>query len=66
MSKARKIGIKSTFTPNAKADLRFRKNTYLRGMDRAYRCQYEIPEEKQHRKYERLKQQEAAAKVVQQ
>lgn len=33
MSKARKLGIKSTYIPNAKADMRFRKKGYQRGRE---------------------------------
>lgn len=37
MSKARKLGIKSNYIPNAKADRRFRKNFYQRGREIAER-----------------------------
>ena len=34
MSKPRKIGIKSTYIPNAKADMRHRKKVYQRGREK--------------------------------
>lgn len=55
MSKARKIGLKATFTPNKKADMRHRKKVYLRGIEKAYRSQYEIPQEKEDKELRRLK-----------
>lgn len=46
MSKARKLGIKSTYIPNAKADMRFHKKAYQRGREIAERD----PDEKRTRK----------------
>ena len=37
MSKARKLGIKSGYIPNAKADMRFRRKLYQRGREIAQR-----------------------------
>lgn len=37
MSKARKLGMKSSYIPNAKADMRFRKKGYRRGREIAER-----------------------------
>ena len=39
MSKPRKIGLKSTYIPNAKADMRRHKKVYQRGREKAFRCQ---------------------------
>lgn len=33
MSKARMLGIKSSYIPNAKADMRFKRNLYQRGRE---------------------------------
>lgn len=46
MSKPRKLGMKSSYIPNAKADMRRHKKVYQRNREKAFRCQYEIPEEK--------------------
>ena len=46
MSKPRKLGMKSTYIPNAKADMRLHKKVYQRGREKAFRCQYEIPVDK--------------------
>lgn len=37
MSKPRKFGIKSTYIPNAKADMRQHKKVYQRGREKAFR-----------------------------
>ena len=37
MSKARMLGIKSSYIPNAKADMRFKRNLYQRGREIAER-----------------------------
>ena len=37
MSKPRKIGLKSTYIPNAKADMRRHKKVYQRGREKAFR-----------------------------
>lgn len=34
MSKPRKLGMKSTYIPNAKADMRYRKKVYQRGREK--------------------------------
>lgn len=36
MSKPRKLGIKSTYSPNAKADMRRHKKVYQRGREKAF------------------------------
>ena len=36
MSKPRKFGIKSTYIPNAKADMRRHKKVYQRGREKAF------------------------------
>ena len=36
MSKPRKLGIKSTYVPNAKADMRHHKKVYQRGREKAF------------------------------
>ena len=41
MSKPRKLGMKSTYIPNAKADMRRHKKVYQRGREKAFRCQYD-------------------------
>ncbi len=46
MSKPRKLGIKSTYIPNAKADMRRNKKAYQRGREKAFHCQYENPVDK--------------------
>lgn len=46
MSKPRKIGLKSTYIPNAKADMRRHKKVYQRGREKAFRSQYEQQREK--------------------
>ena len=55
MSKAKMYGMKSPYIPNAKADMRHRKKVYQRGREKAFRCQYEIPEEKLAQQNERKK-----------
>lgn len=39
MSKQRKLGIKSTYIPNAKADMRHRKKVYQRVREKTFRQQ---------------------------
>ena len=36
MSKPRKLGMKSTYIPNAKADMRYRKKVYQRGREKPF------------------------------
>lgn len=36
MSKPRKLGMKTTYIPNAKADMRHHKKVYQRGRERAF------------------------------
>ena len=36
MAKPRKLGMKSTYIPNAKADMRRHKKVYQRGREKAY------------------------------
>ena len=55
MGKAKLIGVRSKYVPNAKADMRHRKKVYQRGREKAYRNQYEIPEEKAAREARRYK-----------
>lgn len=56
MSKARKLGIKSSFIPNAKADMRFRRKLYQRGREIAERDPVETrAQRRQRRELERLK-----------
>ena len=47
MSKPRKLGMKSTYVPNSKADMRHHKKVYQRGREKAFRCQYEHQREKE-------------------
>lgn len=44
MGKAKLLGMKSTFVPNAKADMRFRRKIYLRNREIAERDPYEVHE----------------------
>lgn len=46
MSKPKMYDQKTSYVPNAKADMRHRKKVYQRGREKAFRCQYEIPAEK--------------------
>lgn len=55
MSKAKMYGMKTGYVPNAKADMRHRKKLYQRGREKAFRTQYEIPEEKLAQQNEREK-----------
>lgn len=51
MSKQRKIGIKSTYIPNSKADMRHRKKVYQRGREKTFR-QQEIQAKQSEQKQE--------------
>ena len=47
MSKPKKLGMKSTYIPNAKADMRRHKKVYQRGREKAFICQREQQREKE-------------------
>ena len=47
MSKPRKLGMKSTYIPNAKADMRRHKKVYQRGREKAFCFQREQQREKE-------------------
>lgn len=47
MSKPRKLGMKTTYIPNAKADMRRHKKVYQRSREKAFRCLREIPDKKE-------------------
>ena len=36
MSKPKKLGMKTSFIPNSKADMRYHKKTYQRGRERVF------------------------------
>lgn len=47
MSKPRKLGMKSTYIPNAKADMRRHKKVYQRGREKTFCFQREQQREKE-------------------
>ena len=51
MSKPRKLGMKPTYIPNAKADMRRHKKVYQRGREKAFR-QQDIREKQAEQKQE--------------
>lgn len=55
MSKAKRLGMKTGFIPNSKADMRFRKNIYQRGREIAERDPYEIHARREMKRLERTK-----------
>lgn len=55
MSKARKLGTKGTYIPNAKADMRFRKKAYQRGREVAERDPHDICQRRELKRLERVK-----------
>ena len=50
MSKARKLGIKSSYIPNAKADMRFKRKLYQRGREIAERDPVETRAQRRERR----------------
>lgn len=55
MARPKMLGMKKTFVPNAKADMRFKKNVYQRGREIAERDPYEIHERREMKRLERMK-----------
>lgn len=55
MARPKMLGMKKTFVPNAKADMRFKKKVYQRGREIAERDPYEIHERREMKRLERMK-----------
>lgn len=55
MARPKMLGMKKTFVPNAKADMRFKKKVYQRGREIAERDPYEIHERRELKRLERIK-----------
>lgn len=55
MARPKMLGMKKTFVPNSKADMRFKKKVYQRGREIAERDPYEIHERREMKRLERMK-----------
>ena len=60
MARPKMLGMKKTFVPNAKADMRFKKKVYQRGREIAERDPYEIHERRELKRLERIKADDAS------
>lgn len=55
MARPKMLGMKKTFVPNSKADMRFKKKVYQRGREIAERDPYELHERREMKRLERMK-----------